>query len=632
MSLRYKLTLYIAGIIIVVTLISVVFQVYEIRTSYGENMRFAREAMFDAQKANMKNITVAAVSILEYFDAQARDGRMTLEEAQTAAREQIRVIRYDKDNESLSGGNYFWIDDTEGNNILHPITPLIEGKNRMAARDSANMEHIRAIIESGMRGGDFTEFNYEKPGEREAKPKTGYSVEYKPWGWVIGTGFWNEDWNAEIDSRLDVTRSNSLAFLRTFVIRSVAGFTAIIAVVLALTFLYVKRFVRPIVNLSLASEEMARGNFNLAIASNGKGGDEIGVLGDSMKNMISSLSSLLRQINASSEELLRASEQLSLSAGQSVRVTEEVSASVRGITKDTEIQTRAVIEMTDAIKNMTAGIESVASISSAVSERSSRTSEMAESGGKSLVDAIRKIDGISKTTRQTAEAVRNLGEKSKKINEIVMLINTISDQTNLLALNAAIEATRAGDAGKGFAVVAEEVRKLAEKSRKATEKISFEIKEIQSDTENTVKLMSAGVSESEKGVEAVAGNGRMFGKIITDITGLNEEIQQISAVAQELSASSKNIQRSVDELNSISTKTSRAAMYIASAAKEQSDDMNKIALSSVSLLNIAGTIQEHVKRFKISEESETPRLPADLSYYDASVESKLNFTSEPSKL
>ncbi|MDR3354743.1 MAG: methyl-accepting chemotaxis protein [Synergistaceae bacterium] len=608
MSLRYKLTLFTVGIIIMLTLVSVIFQIYEMRASYEENMLFARESLFDSQKNNMKNITVAVSSIFEYFDAQVRDGRMTLEEAQVMAREQIRFIRYDTDNEALSGGNYFWIDDTEGNNILHPITPQIEGKNRIGARDAMNMEHIRAIIEAGMRGGDFTEFHYEKPGEKEGKPKVGYSVEYKPWKWVIGTGFWSEDWNAGIESSMDVVRSRSQAFLERLIFQTIAGFSGIILIVLVLTFLYTKRFVRPIVNLCHASEEIARGNFDLAIGGSENGGDEIGVLSNSMRNMITNLSSLLRQMNISAEELLKSSEQLSANAGQSARVTEEVSASVDGITKDTKAQTRAVSDMTNAIRDMTAGLDNVASISSAISEKSLRTSELAENGSKSLGETIRQIDDISKTTRQTAEAIRSLGEKSKKINEIVTLINAISNQTNLLALNAAIEAARAGDAGRGFAVVAEEVRKLAEQSRQATEKISAEIKEIQNDTENTVKLMNAGVTESERGVKAVTSNGEMFEKIIADITILNGEIQQISSVTNQLSASSKSIQSSVDELGDISVKTSRAAMYIAAAAKEQSTDMNKIAVSSVNLLNIAETMQDQVKHFNISEESETPRL------------------------
>jgi methyl-accepting chemotaxis protein len=311
-------------------------------------------------------------------------------------------------------------------------------------------------------------------------------------------------------------------------------------------------------------------------------------------------------MNASAEELLSASEQLSVNAGQSAKVTEEVSVSVDGITRDAKNQTHAVNEITNAIRDMAAELENVASISLAISEKSLRTSELAGNGSKSLGETIRQIGDISKTTRQTAEAIRNLGEKSKKINEIVTLINAISDQTNLLALNAAIEAARAGDAGRGFAVVAEEVRTLAEQSRQATEKISDEIKEIQNDTENAVKLMNAGVTESENGVRAVTDNGAMFEKIIADITSLNDEIHRISAVANRLSESSGNIQNSVDELGDISVKTSEAAMYIATAAREQSADMNKVAMSSVNLLNIAETMQEQVKRFSISEKSDTP--------------------------
>jgi methyl-accepting chemotaxis protein len=558
----------------------------------------------------MKNITVAVASIFDYYDNETKEGRLTPEEAQDAAREQIRVIRYDRENKALTGGNYFWIDDTDGNNILHPITPQIEGKNRIGARDANNMEMIRAIIESGMRGGDFTEFFYEKPGESEGKQKIGYSVEYKPWKWVVGTGFWSEDWNAEIETNMEDFYARSRSFLNSLIIYAVAGFAVMLVVALALTFLYTKRFVRPIVRLSKVSEKMALGNFDQRIDDEIGSGDEISVLRRSMKNMADNLSSLLRQINASSVDLLESGESLSAHAIQSVRVTEEVSSSVSGITKDAEIQINAVNDMTETIRSMTSAIENVSSISSLISEKSSETSTMAENGSKSLGETIKQMGDISKTTRQTADAIKTLGEKSKRINEIVVLINKISEQTNLLALNAAIEAARAGDAGRGFAVVADEVRKLAEQSRQATDKISSEINEIQQDTENTVKLMSAGVTESEKGVEAVTRNGEMFEKIIADITDLNGEIQQITSVTQELSESSRLIQDSVGELSEISTKTSRAALYIASAAKEQSSDMNKIANSSRNLLDIAETMQEQVKRFSVPKNDEAIYLSA----------------------
>ncbi|MDR1514390.1 MAG: methyl-accepting chemotaxis protein [Synergistaceae bacterium] len=601
MSLRYKLTLSIAGILVAVMIAAVLFQIYEIRESYSKNMEYARESLFEAQKANMKNITVAVASLFEFFDNQVKNGSLTLEEAQTMAREQIREIRYDTENKALSGGNYFWIDDSEGNNILHPITPQIEGKNRIAARDSTNMEHIRAIIEAGIRGGDFTEFHYEKPGEKEGKPKIGYSIEYKPWRWVIGTGFWSEDWNAEIDKQMAGTRAQSEAFQNKLITIAIIGFSLLLIVVLVLTFIYTKRFVQPIVSLSKISEEMASGNLSMSLAEDGTRGDEIGVLQVSMKNMVYNLSLLLMQIDASAVKLLEASESLSANADQSVKVTEEVASSVKSITGDVNAQVSAVNSMTDAIRGISTGIENVTSISSAISLKSSETTALAETGSKSLEDAIKQMGDISNTTRRTAQAIKNLGEKSKKINEIVTLINDISEQTNMLALNAAIEAARAGDAGRGFAVVAEEVRKLAEQSRQAAGKISSEISEIQRDTDETVKLMSVGVAESEKGEAAVAQNGEMFKKIITDITDLNDEIQHITSVMNELSESRRVIERSVDELGDISSKTSTAAMSISTAAREQSADMHKIAGSSSNLLSIVETLQEQVSKFNIHD-------------------------------
>ena len=609
MSLRYKLTLSIAGMLVIVMAVSAAFQIYETRANYNLNLRFARESLLESQKSNMKNITVAVASLFEYFDKQVQDGRMSLEEAQETAREQIRVIRYDKENKALVGGNYFWIDETDGNNILHPITPQIEGKNRIGSRDANGKEHIRALIEAGMRGGDYTEFFYEKPGESVGKQKIGYTIEYKPWKWVVGTGFWTEDWNAEIDSNMTSLREQATILLDKSLALTTAIFAALILVMLIITFLYTGKFVRPILELSHASEEMANGNFDVSIREK-LGGDEIGVLGNSMRNMVGELSSLIGHISSSAEELRSAGEMLSVNATQSVKVTEEVSMSVSGITEDTNAQMLAVNSITEAVRGTSDNLDNVASITISISEKSTETSSLAEQGSKSLEDTIKQMGDISTITRQIAEAIQNLGEKSKKINEIIVLIKGISEQTNLLALNAAIEAARAGEAGRGFAVVAEEVRKLAEQSRQATGKISSEIDEIQHDTEDAVRLMGVGVEESEKGVEAVAKNGEMFEHIITDIAGLNNDIQRITSVVRELSESNRTIQSSVGELGEISTKTSKAALYIASAARSQSSDISNIAHSSKELLDIAENMQTQVRRLRMPGDGDAATLSA----------------------
>jgi methyl-accepting chemotaxis protein len=598
MSLRYKLTFSIAAILLAVMMFAVVFQIYEIRVNYEQNLGYTRQALLEAQKESMKNITVAFSSLFEYFDKQVKDGNLSLEEAQRQAKEQIRVVRYDTGNKALQGGNYFWIDETNGNNILHPITPQIEGKNRIKALDANNMEMIRAIIESGMRGGDFTEFFYEKPGETAGKQKIGYSIEYRPWKWVIGTGFWTEDWNAAIDAQMANWQKAAEAFINRLIVYTLIGFLFLLAVVLCLSFAYTKRFVKPIMELSELSAQVAQGNFAVEIKEDSRR-DEIGTLRKSMKDMAENLAGLLTQLNESAEELFETSGVLLENSEQSARSAREVAGSAEGIAKDAQTQMNAVKNMTQAIGEIGGGIENVASGSARISEKSVQTSAIAEEGSESLSGAITQMNHISETTKKTAEAVKSLGDKFKKINEIVALISGISAQTNLLALNAAIEAARAGEQGRGFAVVAEEVRKLAEQSRQATEKITQEILELQQDADSTVALMSVGVDESEKGVAVVTQNSEMLGKIISDIRELDQEIRKITSVTKALSGSNHAVQDAAEELGGICSKTLDAAKGIACVTQNQSASVEKIEDFSKNLSVIASDMQGKVAKFAV---------------------------------
>jgi methyl-accepting chemotaxis protein len=181
----------------------------------------------------------------------------------------------------------------------------------------------------------------------------------------------------------------------------------------------------------------------------------------------------------------------------------------------------------------------------------------------------------------------------------VELISGVSAQTNLLALNAAIEAARAGEQGRGFAVVAEEVRKLAEQSRQATEKITQEILELQQDADSTVDLMNVGVAESEKGVAAVTQNSEVLEKILANIRDLDQEIQKITSVTKELSDSSRIVQDAAGELGNICSKTLDAARGIASVTQDQSTSVGKIEDFSKNLSVIASDMQSQVAKFAV---------------------------------
>jgi methyl-accepting chemotaxis protein len=389
------------------------------------------------------------------------------------------------------------------------------------------------------------------------------------------------------------------AFIDRLLVYTLFGFLAFFVVVLTLTFVYSKRFVKPIMELSALSAEVAQGNLAVKIEEDSRR-DEIGTLRKSMKNMAGNLAGLLKHLNESSEELFGTSGVLLENSEQSARSAREVANSAEGIAKDAEAQVNAVENMTRVIDKIGGGIEDVASGSVRISDKSLQTSAVAEEGSKSLSGAIAQMNNISDTTKKTADAVKNLEEKFKQINEIVELISGISAQTNLLALNAAIEAARAGEQGRGFSVVAEEVRKLAEQSRQATAKITQKILELQQDADSTVELMSLGVAESEKGVAVVTQNSEMLEKIILNIRELDYEIRKITSVTRELSDSNRVVQDAADGLGNVCTKTLEAAKGIADVTQLQSVSVGKIEDFSKNLSVIASVLQSQVAKFAVT--------------------------------
>ncbi len=209
------------------------------------------------------------------------------------------------------------------------------------------------------------------------------------------------------------------------------------------------------------------------------------------------------------------------------------------------------------------------------------------------------MQAINRSVSQSAEVVSKLGESSKQIGEIVDVISGIAGQTNLLALNAAIEAARAGEQGRGFAVVADEVRKLAEQSHEAAQKIAHIVREIQTETTSVVTVMQQGTVDVARGSDVIISTGERFTAIVNLVEHLNSEIQEISAASEQLSASSEEVVKSVDSVKHLAGETAANTQTISAAAEEQSASMEEIAASSQALSSLADELQMVVRRFKI---------------------------------
>lgn len=299
--------------------------------------------------------------------------------------------------------------------------------------------------------------------------------------------------------------------------------------------------------------------------------DEVGRLKLALKNMVEKLRALVGEMKNSSDTMASASHELSASSEQLSRGISEQAA------KSSQIATAAT--------QMSQTIVDIAKNSSNIANSSSEASKIAEEGEKIVKKSVEEVKAIADTVKESSELMNSLGERSKQIGEIVNVIKEIADQTNLLALNAAIEAARAGEQGRGFAVVADEVRKLAERTAKATSEIGEMIVAIQEQMNKAIISMEESAKRVEVGVNYSYHGGEALKKIVESIEGLQSMVQQIASATEEMSTASEQISGDIDT--------------IANIAKESSVSSNQVSVSSSELSRLASNLKNIVDMFKI---------------------------------
>jgi methyl-accepting chemotaxis protein len=239
---------------------------------------------------------------------------------------------------------------------------------------------------------------------------------------------------------------------------------------------------------------------------------------------------------------------------------------------------------------MTATIGEISHNAESAAGASRESAETANKGGAVMQSAAATMEKIAAATNTVSEKMSSLAHRSEEIGKVVNVIQEISEQTNLLALNAAIEAARAGEHGRGFAVVAGEVRRLAERTKGATEEIAGTIRSIQDETRETLQVMNESRTAVETGMGETAHARRSLEAIIESSKQVEHQIQMIATAATEQTAASGEISESAGQISQLSTETAQGAEEAVEALKN--------------LASLASDLDGMTRQFRLEDEGQ----------------------------
>ncbi|MGA4136536.1 methyl-accepting chemotaxis protein, partial [Ralstonia nicotianae] len=365
----------------------------------------ARTLRMEERQRDLQNVSATAFSVIKEYGQLAQEGKMTVEEAKAQTMARLKTMRYGADG-------YFSLSTTDAVSVMHPIKPEMVGKNMSAVTDPAGNHLFTDIARTAKAGGGFVRYLWPKPGSSTPEPKLTYVAYYQPWDWSMTTGLYIDD----VDAAFRASLLQSLGLL--------LGVGLLMTLVVATLARGLQRQLGgdPAYAADIAAR-IAAGDLAMRVET--RPGDRDSVL-FAMAQMQRELTGTISHIKHSADSIASA--------------TQQIAAGNADLSQRTEQQASSLEETASSMEELTSIVKQNADNARQASTLAVNASDVAVKGGEVVGRVVETMAGIN--------------DSSKKIADIIGVIEGIAFQTNILALNAAVEAARAGEQGRGFAVVA----------------------------------------------------------------------------------------------------------------------------------------------------------------------------------
>jgi len=465
-----------------------------------------RQNMINEREAGLKRVVETAEGILKSYAAEVAAGKTSLADAQKQALERIAAMRYDNDN-------YIFVFDSKPVVLMHPTNKSVVGKNVGDRKDSDGKLYYVEMVKVGkaqQRG--YVNYMGRLPGADDTNrtQKVSYLIYYQPWDWLLVSGVFLNDVESDFYKNL----------------LKLAGILIVIGVAVSAMMLAIIRNItrslggEPAYAVGVASR-IASGDLTMAIKT--RAGDKTSLLYE-MSVMRERLSSVIGGIRTGTD---------SIDTG-----AKEIAAGNMDLSSRTEQQAASLEETASSMEELTSTVKQNADNARQAGQLANTASDIARRGGDVVGQVVDTMQGIT--------------ESSRKIADIIGVIDGIAFQTNILALNAAVEAARAGEQGRGFAVVASEVRSLAQRSAQAAKEIKH--------------LIDDSVTRVDSGSELVQRAGQTMGEVVDAVQRVTDIMGEISSATEEQSSGIGQINLAITQMDQATQQNAALVEQAAAAA------------------------------------------------------------------